>query len=297
MRWHKAPLGLLAILIVASPMAQPEPDPFDHLLAQCELGPRNPGSPGHRACAAYIEEVLTGAGGRVVTQRFTHTSPFLPGPVDLVNISAHFGPARSGGLLLGAHWDTRPWANLDPDSTRRDEPIIGANDGASGTALLLALAESFRRAPPPIPVELVFFDGEDMGQPEQHEGWMIGSRYYAQHRNDPPPEAALVVDMVASESMVLTLEEYSRMQFPHLARLIDEVALELGTPGYTPGSGPPVYDDHIPLIEAGIPTILIIDFRDPVWHTHADRPEHCSRENLAASYRLVHRLIFGGFFH
>ena len=287
---------VLVTVLSAGAFAQDQPDAFAHLVAQCAFGPRNPGSPGHRACAAYIEQVLTEAGGRVTTQRFTHTSPDLPQPVELVNISARFGPARPGGILLGAHWDTRPWANLDPDSTRRDQPIIGANDGASGTALLLALAESIRTQPPPIPVELVFFDGEDMGQPGQHEGWMIGSQYFAAHYSAPLPEAAIVVDMVASESMVLAVEEYSRMQQPHLARLVDDVALELGIAGYMPGLGPLVFDDHISLIEVGIPAILIIDFRDPVWHTHEDLPEHCSRQNLAESYRLVEQLVRGGYF-
>ncbi len=267
---------------------------FEHLLAQCGFGPRNPGSPGHAACCDYIREVLEACGGEVRLQEFVHRAPGLPEPVQLTNIEASFGPRAPGGLLLGAHWDTRPWAERDPDPTRRDEPILGANDGASGTALLLALAETFREAPPQRPVTLVFFDGEDLGRSGYPEEFAAGARYYAAHMTADLPDFVLVVDMVASESMVLTVEETCRQYFPRIARLIDELAAEMGVPGYSPGMGPFVVDDHAPFLQMGLPTILLIDFRDPVWHTHDDTPVHCSPVSLGAVGRLVEELIRGG---
>lgn len=269
---------------------------MDHLRAQCAFGPRNPGSAGHAACRAYIVGVLRDCGGRVHEQVFEHAAAALPAPVRLTNIIARFGPSRAGGLLLGAHWDTRPWAELDPDSTLRDEPILGANDGGSGTAVLLALAETFRERPPSIPVMLIFFDGEDLGRPERPEEYLAGSRYFAKHLSAPYPEAGLVLDMVGSESLVLTLEENARQADPDFARLLDGIAIDLGLEGYQPGVGPAVYDDHIPLIEAGLPTLLLIDFRDPQWHTHGDTPAHCRAASLAVAGRLIEALLGGAFF-
>ncbi|MBM3319003.1 MAG: M28 family peptidase [Candidatus Eisenbacteria bacterium] len=290
-----APLLGLLLAVPAAAAAFPEARAWEHLLAQCALGPRNPGSPGHRAGREYIAGVLRGAGGRVQEQSFRHTAPGIGHPVVLTNIVARFGPARAGGWLLGAHWDTRPWADLDPDHARRGEPILGANDGASGTAVLLALAESFAAEPPPVPVMLVFFDGEDLGRADRHEEFLAGSRYFAQHLPTPLPELGIVLDMVGSESMVLTLEQTVRQSFPDLAALVDGVACDLGLRSYLPGEGPAVYDDHVPLNEAGLRTLLLVDFRDPTWHTHADRPEHCSAASLGEAGRLVEQLVRGGY--
>ncbi len=269
---------------------------FGHLTAQCEFGPRNPGSPGHRACRAYIRETLERAGGRVHLQEFRHSTPALPEPVDLTNIVAEFGPRQGAPLMLGAHWDTRPWAEEDPDPGLRQKPILGANDGASGVALLLALAESLGEDPPPIPVRLVFFDGEDLGRPGFREEYAVGAQYHLAHLAAPFPRLVLVVDMVASESMVLSVEEACRVYFTELAQLVDQLALSLGVPGYSSGMGPFVVDDHTPFLEAGLPALLLIDFRDPVWHTHQDTPAHCSPVTLEGAGRLVEELVRGGHF-
>lgn len=269
---------------------------FEHLEAQCAVGPRNPGSPGHEAIREYIHDVLAASGGRVVEQTFRQFAPGLEDTVTLTNLIATFGPSGKGGLLLGAHWDTRPWADRDPDPARRGEPILGANDGASGTALLLALAETFRDQPPDLPVTLVFFDGEDLGRESHSDEYLAGSRHFAALLTGALPEAAVVVDMVASATMQLAVEEQSRAVFPELAALVEQLALEEHLTSFLPGSGPSVTDDHVPLIEAGIPTILLIDFRDPYWHTLGDRPEHCSARSLDQAGRLVELLVRGGFF-
>ncbi len=269
---------------------------FRHLEAQCALGPRVPGSAAHRAGADYLVRVLAGAGGRVTRQTFRHTAPGLPAPVELTNILARFGPQREGGVLLGSHWDSRPWADQDPDPAAHDRPVLGANDGASSTAVLLALAESLADRPPEIPIVLAFFDGEDLGRPDHPEEYLAGSRYYSAHMPSPFPEAAYVLDMVGSASMVLAIEESSRQMFPETAALLDRLAAEVGTTAYAPGLGPVVLDDHVPLIEAGLPTILLVDFRDPVWHTLQDVPANCSSGSLEQTARLVDRLVRGGYY-
>ena len=269
---------------------------FAHLEAQCAFGPRVPGSPGHARALEYLRRTLAGAGARVELQSFTHTAPGLPAPVELTNVIARFGPQRAGGLLLAAHWDTRPWADLDPDPARRDEPILGANDGASGTGLLLALAERLREDPPRMPVILVFFDGEDLGRADHPEEYLAGSRYFANHFSGPAPEMGLVLDMVGSRSMTLTLEQASRDLFPDKARLIDELAGAMEAGAYNPNWGPLLADDHIPLISSGLPVLCLVDFRDPAWHTHADRPENCSAASLGETARVVLGLVGGDYF-
>ncbi|MFH1143470.1 MAG: M28 family peptidase [Candidatus Eisenbacteria bacterium] len=269
---------------------------MEHLEAQCALGPRAPGSPGHAQARDYIRRVLEGAGGRVTLQTFRHQAPGLPEPVELTNILARFGPLREGGLLFGAHWDTRPWADRDPDPARREEPILGANDGGSGTGLLLALAESFKADPPPIPILLAFFDGEDLGREAHPDEYLAGSRYFAEHFPGPFPEMGLVVDMVASRTMVLNLEQNSRDLFPEMAMLVDGIAQDVQVDAYDGSWGPALIDDHIPLIQFGLPALCLVDFRDPHWHTHADRPENCSAVNLGATGRVLQALIGGGFF-
>lgn len=265
-----------------------------HLEALCAGGPRVPGTRGHQAALEYLRGTLERAGARVTAQAFRDSVPGLGRRVELTNVIARLGPERAGGLLLGTHWDSRPWADRDPDSLRRGSPILGANDGGSGTAVLLALAEMWRAEPPPIPVTLVFFDGEDMGRQDALEEYLAGSRYFAAHPVGPRPELALVLDMVGSATMSLSIEASAREYFPDWASLIDGLALDLGLAAYRSDWGPAVYDDHLPLIEAGLPALLLIDFRDPYWHTHGDTPAHCSAASLGEAGRLVTALVHGG---
>jgi len=278
----------------ATPPAFPTERAWAHLEALCAAGPRVPGTPGHQASLAYLRGTLERAGARVTLQAFRDSVPGLGRRVDLTNVIARVGPQRAGGLLLGAHWDSRPWADRDPDSLRRGTPILGANDGGSGTAVLLALAEMWRATPPPIPVTLVFFDGEDMGRKDEPQEFLNGSRHFAAHLTEPLPELALVLDMVGSATMSLSVEENARAYFPDWAALIDGLALDLGLAAYRRDWGPAVYDDHVPLMEAGLPTLLLVDFRDPYWHTHGDTPAHCAPGSLEEAGRLVTALVHGG---
>jgi glutaminyl-peptide cyclotransferase len=265
-----------------------------HLEAQCAFGPRVPETTAHAKCLAYVRETFERDGARVTLQAFRDTVPRLGRSVDLTNVIARFGPLRAGGLLLTAHWDSRPWADLDPDTTRRNQPILGANDGASGTAVLLALADMWRTTPPPVPVVLALLDGEDLGREGHPEEYLAGSRYLAEHLPNPAPEVAVVLDLVGSATLSLSVEAYARENFREWAGLIDGLAADLGLPSYRSDWGPTVIDDHLPLIGAGIPAILLIDFRDPYWHTLGDTPAHCSEASLDQVGRLMTALVHGG---
>jgi acetylornithine deacetylase/succinyl-diaminopimelate desuccinylase-like protein len=133
---------------------------FRFLTAQTDFGPRNPGSGGHARCLEYLERTLTGLADTVRSQHFTHTG-YERETLRMTNLVASFNVNSPARILLCAHWDTRPRADADPDLKRRDEPILGANDGASGVAVLLQLATLMHAQPPPVGVDIVLFDGED----------------------------------------------------------------------------------------------------------------------------------------
>ena len=132
---------------------------------QVEAGPRIPGTPGHTAVRDWIGAELARLGAQVERQEFVDST--LGRPLPLTNLIGRFAPRRASSarrIVLCAHYDTRPWCDQDPDSSRRGDPLPGANDGGSGVAVLLEVAEHLSRHPPPVQVDLVFFDGEDQGR-------------------------------------------------------------------------------------------------------------------------------------
>ncbi|MBD3334109.1 MAG: M28 family peptidase, partial [Candidatus Eisenbacteria bacterium] len=239
---------------------------------------------------------LEAAGGAV--ERRSWTAERWDGEeIPLTNIAARFGPRRDGGLLLGTHWDSRAWANEDPDTTRRDEPVPGANDGASGTAVLLALADLFARRPPPIPVQLVLFDGEDQGDPETDAGWVLGSERYAAQPWEFQPEAGIVIDMICRPGQLIDWDPICRQLAPDVHRLIAAAEEARGLKLLSHRLREPILDDHLPLLRAGLPTALLIGYGDPDWHTVADLPDNCSDEPLRQIGTLLVEIIYGGYLH
>ncbi len=235
--------------------------------------------------AGWLQAELERLGGRVERQEFSDSA--LGRPVPLVNLVARFGPSAGPRILFGAHWDSRPVADRDPDPARRSQPVPGANDGASGVAVLLELAEALARRPPPVGVELAFFDGEDMGDAARPEQFCLGSRHYARTLTDPKPRAAFVVDMVGDRQLEIHPERNSVERAANLAALVVEAARRTGARGFRAAPRHAVYDDHLPLLEAGIPAVDIIDFDYPAWHTTADTPDQVSSESLAEVARVL----------
>jgi len=258
---------------------------------QVSFGPRVPGTAGHAAQLAWMEETLRAYADTVEVQRFTHGS--LSGDsVDMANVFARFRPGERDRVLLLAHWDTRPMADEDPDTTRRDEPILGANDGGSGVAVLMEIARVLSSHSPPLGVDLLFTDGEDYGPGEMY----LGATHFA--ANPPPgyrPLYGILVDLVADRSPSFPVEGYSQQYAPEVVELVYRTAEEIGMGRYFPRDvGVSINDDHIPLNRAGFRTIDIIDFDYPYWHTHGDAPENTSPEGLEAVGEVLTQLILSG---
>jgi Zn-dependent M28 family amino/carboxypeptidase len=236
---------------------------------QVAFGPRTPGSPGHAKVQAWMRAELESAGWIVEIQ----TSEMLGHPVE--NIVAKRSN-EAPQIILGAHYDTRFFADNDPNPALRSEPVPGANDGASGVSVLLGLARSLPADS--VPVWLVFFDAEDNGRIQGWD-WILGSRAFVK-QNPVAPRAVVVVDMVGDADLNLYLEQNSNVT---LRTEIWNVAAKLGydkqfiqTPKYS------MEDDHTPFLEAGIPAVDIIDFDYPYWHTTQDTPDKLSAESFKA---------------
>jgi glutaminyl-peptide cyclotransferase len=293
-------ISVILIIIAASAMNSAQTPEFNasrafsHLVKQCEFGPRNPGSPGHKACLEYLVAALRLEADEVQLQQF---SMRLPGsakkPVHLVNIIARFGKQQQQRILLCAHWDTRPWADQDPDPTNRNVPILGANDGASGVAVLLEMALILGKNPAPIGVDIVLFDAEDAGLEGRLDTWCLGSSHFSKSGLlSPRPEYAILLDLVGDSDLTFPVEQYSNLYAPVFVKKIWRRAADLGLDAFKEIDGPTVIDDHLNLLRAGISAVDIIDFDYPYWHTIEDTPDKCSPESLATVGRLLVSLIY-----
>ena len=271
---------------------------FSYLVAQCDFGPRNPGSDGYYACLDYLITELDQSANEIILQDFSYQERRYNKQYNLENIIARFNPDSEFQTVISAHWDTRPWADQEDLRQDRDQPIIGANDGASGVAILLELAKIMGENPPPIGVNLVFFDGEDLGVPGENETYCQGSRFFAKNLPIPRPDEAINLDMVGDKQLVLPIERYSLEYHPKLVRHLWDRAKDMGLDAFIGRVDYAIYDDHIPLNEiAGIPSIDIIDFKYPnsyanFWHTMNDIPENCSEESLGQVGALMVDYIY-----
>jgi glutaminyl-peptide cyclotransferase len=271
---------------------------FSYLVAQCDFGPRNPGSDGYYACLDYLITELDQSANEIILQDFSYQEQRYNKRYNLENIIARFNPDAEFQTVISAHWDTRPWADQEDLRQDRDQPIIGANDGASGVAILLELARIMGENPPPIGVNLVFFDGEDLGVPGENETYCQGSRFFAKNLPIPRPDEAINLDMVGDKQLVLPIERYSLEYHPELVRHLWDRAKDMGLDAFIGRVDYAIYDDHIPLNEiAGIPSIDLIDFKYPnsyanFWHTLNDIPENCSEESLGQVGALMVDYIY-----
>jgi len=303
-------LLVILFLIIGSVFLQPDllwsappasrsfdgPRAYGFLLQQTDLGPRFPGSPGHRAALKLLQNQLREFGAAVELQPFMHYDAEKGITLTMNNIIGTFYPGKKSRLLLCAHWDTRPFADKD-DPANQHLPIIGANDGASGVAVLLEIARHLQLSEPSVGVDIAFFDGEDYGREGELENYCLGSRHFVQLNNRFFPHFAILLDMVGDAELQLPIEGYSQQFVPETVDKVWNIAQDLGIEQFLPEVRNYVFDDHVILNQGGIPTIDIIDFEYPdkshrYWHTLQDTPDKCSPESLQAVGEVLLEVVY-----
>jgi Zn-dependent M28 family amino/carboxypeptidase len=264
--------------------ATQEPMVFDSQQAyadvetQVSFGPRIPGTPGHDRIREWIQNEVTQAGWQFQVQASETMGHTI---YNLIASNSQEPPQ----IIVGAHYDSRIYANNDSDPENHTKPVPGANDSASGAAVLLELARSLPDETAPL--WLVFFDAEDNGNIEGWD-WILGSREFV--KNNPlEPRAVVIVDMIGDADLNIYRELNSNV---HLTDEIWAVANGLGYGDkFIDEYRHQMIDDHTPFIEAGIPAVDIIDFDYPYWHTIEDTPDKVSAESLRIVGETLHTWI------
>jgi hypothetical protein len=291
------PLGALLCLGCAQSSSSPPEFTGDaawgYLVRQCDFGTREPESAGHDSVLVWIIRHLERSGARVTAQRFEVDDPYGDRRLRLTNVIASFSPELDRRLMLAAHYDTRPWADQEPEDSLQNRPILGANDGASGVAVLLEIADILEAVPPgDLGVDLVFFDGEDYGRQSDYAHFLLGSKHFAANLAGYRPECCILLDMVGAKDARIRQEGYS---LQHAARLTEELFRRAGALGldvFVSEPSQPIYDDHVPLLQAGIPSVDLIGLPYPHWHTLGDTPDKCSAETLRQVGSLLTDFIY-----
>ncbi|MCU0620515.1 MAG: M28 family peptidase [Gemmatimonadales bacterium] len=253
---------------------------FRYLEQQVALGPRVPGTEAHRQAGRWIDSLARAKADTVVVQEWTHVTA-KGVRLELRNVLARFNPGAAERILFLAHWDSRPRADA-AGSRDPKAPVPGANDGASGVALLLGVADVLASAPPAVGVDLLFVDGEDFGSFEDTTETLIGSRFYARHQPPGPrPLFAVLWDMVADRDQQFYQEGNSLLGAPEVVERVWETARKLGHGGVFIASPKwTLTDDHVPLQQVGIRAIDVIDYDYPAWHTPDDTIDKVSAASL-----------------
>ncbi|MEX2603023.1 MAG: M28 family peptidase [Gracilimonas sp.] len=276
---------------------------YQFVQQQVDFGPRVPNTEAHKKAMAYFENKFREYAGSnsVFTQKFTAQG--YNETLELGNVIAAFNTSSPDRIMLSAHWDSRPRADMD--SAREEEAILGADDGGSGVAVLLELARMFSENPPPIGVDIVLFDGEDYGKSGSLELYFLGSRYWSKNPPVPGynPRFGILLDMVGAKGAQFPKEQYSVSYAPNLINEVWNIADEKGYDNFFLNEkGAAVSDDHVIVNEqARIPIINIINHSrsergaavfGPHWHTHNDNMEIISRETLQAVGDVMAELIY-----
>ena len=268
------------------------PGPFSgeqalaYVKEQLDFGPRVPGSEAHRKTGDWIVRMMKARADTVIEQRWDHTAAdgkVLP----LRNVFARFRPEATERVLYVTHWDTRPRSDNARDPEQKLLPVPGANDGASGTAMLIALGDVLKKTPPAVGVDFLFVDGEDYGEfgpPEVDV--LLGAKYFAEHPlvANYTPLFGVLWDMIGDRDLKFEKEANSMREAPEVVARVWEQANALGYGSvFVPTEGIGITDDHIPLLKAGLRVIDVIDL-DFKWH---HTPEDTIDKISAASLKIV----------
>ncbi len=289
-------------------LTRPQPSPtFDAQRAyrmverQTDFGPRVPGTDAHEAARQWLVSDLQSRADRIVEQRLAvplATGDTLHGS----NIIASWNLDAPRRILLSAHWDSRPVADNDPDSLRHAQPVLGANDGASGVAVLLEMARLLdeHERDGEAGVDIVLFDLEDLGTigtsvPDSlRVPFAIGSEIFVRDNPQYRPAWGILLDMVGDTNLRLPQEGFSVRYAPEVVDRVWAAARRVGATAFVDEVGPPIQDDHVPFLRQGIPVVDLIQTPFPsTWHTTADTPENVSAESLGQIGRVLVELLWG----
>ena len=287
---HRSILAVVALTVLAVLSCRERPKPpqefvgtsaFGYIQSQVAFGPRVPGTSAHERMGDWLDSMLRQRADTLVVQSWTHVTGSKT-KLPLRNFIARFNRAADKRLLLLAHWDSRPVSD-SPTSRDSSHAVMGANDGGSGVALLLGVADVLKRTPPAIGVDLLFVDGEDYGDfTKTPNDVLIGSRYYGAHQlPGGRPLYAVLFDLVADKDLQIYQEGNSLVGAPEVVELVWDTAKELGYGGYFIASPRhTLIDDHLELQKAGIRAIDVVDFDYPPWHTQYDSIDKVSAASL-----------------
>jgi Zn-dependent M28 family amino/carboxypeptidase len=248
------------------------------------FGPRIPNTPGHRQTGDWLLAELRARADTVIVQEIRHVTR-RGDTLRLRNFFARFRPQATERVLLLAHWDTRPMADRSANLGQQRMPVPGANDGASGVAVLLGVADALKARAPAGGVDLLFVDGEDFGDFADSNDVLIGSRWFAAHQPAGyQPLFAVLFDMVGDKDLQIFQEGQSVAFAPEVVQRVWRVAAERGHERqFIPSVRHTLTDDHVALQKVGIHAIDVVDFDYPYWHTTEDTIDKVS----AASLQIV----------
>jgi hypothetical protein len=257
----------------------------------CKIGTRMSGSDGMKKQQDLLEKHFTDLGAKITWQKFSARQRSRPKPIEMANLVVSYFPERTTRVILCSHYDTRPQADQEENRRLWREPFVSANDGGSGIALLMELANHMKDLKTDVGVDFVFFDGEEYVW-ERDDDYFFGSREfarkYAEVRRTITYRGAILLDMIAGKGARFPVEQNSWNRAPALVRDVWKIADELKCPAFVNGfSRVPVEDDHMPLNRAGIKAIDIIDFDYAHWHRLTDVPKNCSGDTMEQVAKVV----------
>ncbi len=290
------------------------------LKQQVDMGPRVPGSNAHKACGDWLIKCL-GSRGALVQEQKTSLLTFDGKSVPVRNIVASFQPENKDRVLLCAHWDTRPFADKETENALRNKPIDGANDGASGVAVLLEISRILQIQTPRVGIDILLLDVEDYGAAENSPmksnevlnpgfvtSWCLGSQHWAKNPHRPGYRArfGILLDMVGATDARFNKEKYSNEIAPDVVNLIWSTASKLGYGMYFPSEDVDgVIDDHVMISRGGVRCIDIIDTRPtpnamglggyifgPYHHTHKDNLDIIDKAPLKATGQTLLQVLY-----
>jgi len=280
----------------------------NYIQKQIDFGPRVPNTKAHEDCAGYLSAELRKSGAEVIEQKADLTA-FDGTVLKSTNIIGSFNPKSEIRILLFSHWDSRPWADQDKDSKNRKQPVMAANDGASGVGVLLEMARLFGKNQPAVGVDIIFFDSEDYGAPESfkssnsEDSWCLGTQYWAKNPHVPGYTArfGILLDMVGGKNATFFREQSSDYYAGSVVSNVWSQAKNLGFNQYfIDQKGGAITDDHIYVNQIiGIPSIDIIQF-DPnsksgfagYWHTTHDTMDNVDKNTLKAIGTTLMHVVY-----